>query len=496
VKIAGFPRGAGPWATAAVLVLSLILAIEAAAGILQSPTLSWNEVRLGRSMGLLYGFPLYVGEHAPGPVIGTLHTPVSHVIYILAALVHDPTLAIVAGSFLSFLLTFIPMGWVLARAKESVSGTALAFLFCGFLILGTPGMHYSALMIHTDAPALAFGSIACGIFANSRQEITRRQLWISGIACALVIGCKQTLAPMAVGIAIFLWIAGGRRQAMQFLLALVSAGALLLAAILLFVPPDVFFFNTVTLTLHRPLKGHYFREMVRYFQMAKQDALPALVPLAFFAVFPWVDPAQRGVRQFFQANRWMIFALAALSLVPLAAKAMITNGADVNHLGIVLYFLFLAAGLAIQKNLAGGKSPVLHLAALIFAALGILVALAPGALISLIVGSGHLRENATEAAYHYEIRHPGRAYFPWNPVASLLATGKMYHAEYAIYDREIAGHPLTPAQYAAGIPARFELVAIPPGENAWSEALVALLARCQRGTDPELPGWVVYKRTP
>jgi len=86
----------------------------------------------------------------------------------------------------------------------------------------------------------------------------------------------------------------------------------------------------------------------------------------------------------------------------------------------------------------------------------------------------------------YELRHPGRAYFPYTPLATLLASGRVYHVDFSVYDREIAGYPLTSHQFAAGLPSGFEVVAIPPGVSRRSSALRRMLERYAPVTDVEL----------
>jgi hypothetical protein len=64
--------------------------------------------------------------------------------------------------------------------------------------------------------------------------------------------------------------------------------------------------------------------------------------------------------------------------------------------------------------------------------------------------------------------------------------------DFSVYDREIAGYPLTSHQFAAGLPSGFEVVAIPPGVSRRSSALRRMLERYAPVTDVELPGWTVY----
>jgi hypothetical protein len=480
-------------------LLFCLLAAEAGGGIFNSPSFVWNEVRLARSVALLRGFSLYLDQDAIGPVIGTLHTPVSHCIYLTVAGLRNPTNLLLAGSLVSLLLMFVPLGWVLWRAslggRDRLFRGAATFLFCGFLIMQTPGTFHIASMIHIDSAAVAFATLACGVFCNPRKPITAGQAWLAGVTCVLAVGSKQTLAPIVLAIALFIGVSAGARLLAHFGAAVLVGGAALFAAILAFVPAHAFLFNTITLAAHRPLNDGYIELLVKAFREGKQDALPALFPIVVLAGLQWTAAERRAtMRDFFRANRWVAFAVAAAALIPVTIKAIVTVGADVNHAGLVLYLLFVAAGLEIEQCLAGPEHLCLRGVAWMCAVLGIVVGIAPGTLLSLPARVRDVRRNAPETAFRYELRHPGHAYFPCSPMATLLSAGKAYHVDYSIYDREIAGYPPTARQFEAGLPPGFTVVAIPPGEQAKSCALRNMLEGYERTAIVELPGWTVYRR--
>lgn len=480
-------------------LLLCLLAVEAGAGILNSPYFVWNEIRMARSAALLHGFAIYPGRDASSPIVGTLHTPVSHCLYLVAAGFHNPTDALLAGSLLSLLLVFVPLGWVLWRASEGASDRLLAaaavFLFCGFLVMQAPGTFHIASMIHGDAAAVAFATVACGVFSNRLKPITAAQVWMAGLAAVLAVGSKQTIAPIVLAIALFLAVASGARLVAHFVAAVFVGGAVLMGVILEFVPLRAFLFNTVTLAAHLPLKVGYIGLLVRAFREGKQDSLPAVFPIMLLAGGQWIAAKRRpGLRDFFRANRWAVFAIAATAQIPVVVKAVATSGADVNHPGAALYLLFVAASLAIEQHVTDPDQALWRGLAWMCAAVGILVGIAPGTLLSLPSRVRDLRVSPPEMALRYELRHPGHAYFPWNPLASLQSAGKAYHVDYSVYDREIAGYPLTPQQFEAGLPPGFEVVAVPPGEQPRSSALRRMLERYRPTADIELPGWTVYKR--
>jgi len=487
------------WLCTAMPVLWCLFAIEVLGGILRAPTLIWNEIRLTRSLALLQGFSLYPGEHDFGPIIGTLHTPISHYLFLPAAAIHDPTTSILAGSLSACVVVFSALGVALVRAAPPVSGrriiAAVSFLFCGFLIVESEGAFNTAFGIHTDAAALAFATIAGTLVCGNRMT-TASSVWLSAAACVLAIASKQTIAPVAVAISLYLAITEGGKRFALFLLAIAVTGGSLLAFLLSVLPARAFLFNTLLLAAHRPLKPGYLEILAGTYRMGRLEALPALSPLLFLAIWSWMAARPpRKIRELFAANRWIVFLMASAALIPVSMKAIVTVGADVNHLGFVLYFLFVAAGLAIQQYFTDANL-VARLSSRLFLATGILVSLAPGMTITMLASLRNLGANASQTAYTYNLRHPGLAYFPCNPMTSLLTDGKLYHLDIALYDREIAGYPLTPKQLRSGLPRSLILVALPPGEQIQSQALKGVLAGFVRSTDPELPGWTVYRRAP
>ncbi len=479
-----------PWLYSILAVLALLFAIEVLEGILRSPTLIWNEIRLTRSMALLHGLPLYPAERELGPIIGTLHTPVSHLLFLPTAAIHDPTTAILAGSLIAFLLVFSALGFALVRSASAVTAvTALTFLFCGFLIVNSEGAFNTAFFIHTDAAALAFATVACSLVAG-RNRITTAALWMSALACALAIASKQTIAPVALAIALYVAITEGGKRLASFLFALAVTGGSILAILLAVFPARAFLFNTFVLAAHRPLKPGYLQILADTYRAGRLEALPALLPILFLAIWTWTAP-----RQFFISNRWMVFLMAGIVVTPVSVKAIVTVGSDVNHIGFVLFFLFVAAGLAIQQYF-DHPDPATRLSSRIFLAAGILVSLAPGMILALPASLRNLRSNPSQIACDYEKRHPGIAYFPCNPMTSLLRDGKLHHLDIALYDREVAGHPLTPQQIRSGLPRDFILVALPPGELLQSQALQGAFAGFIPAADEELPAWNVFRRGP
>jgi hypothetical protein len=467
--------------------LAILLVVEIAGGVLRAPFLSWNEIRLCRSMALLRGLPIYPGRDTLGPVIGTLHTPLSHVFYIPAAMIGDPTEAILAGSLLAVVAVLVPLAWVLFRAGPP-RYPMLCWLFAAFLIIQSPATYHVLFFIHADAPAVGLATIACGVLLRP-DDLKRSHFWMAGFACAMSLACKQTMAPVVVAVAAYLLVGVGWRAMAHFLVAAAVGGAVLLGAMLTIWPAHDVLFNIWTLASARPLKDGALPVLLESYRSTRLDALPAVLPLLFISVYTW----RAGFRQFALANRWLLFALCGVLMLPVSIKAMVTIGSGINHFGVVLYFFFASAALGIQSHLED-ENAALRLNARIFLAMGILVGLAPGLVLTLGPGVRSLRNSPLQQAMAYDRKHPGRACFPWNPVAGLLDDHRLYHLDPAVYDREAVGYGLTREQLQSGLPQHFDLVAVPPGERLASKALLDLTAGYHTVIDPELPGWTVLAK--
>ena len=102
-----------------------------------------------------------------------------------------------------------------------------------------------------------------------------------------------------------------------------------------------------------------------------------------------------------------------------------------------------------------------------------------------------LWQNHNQIAYEFAVRHPGEAYFPWQPLASLFAEGRLYHFEYGMLDRFLAGYEPTAEHVRANVPPRMH----------WIAGHARLWTMNQFFRDyttevplPELPGFVVRER--
>jgi hypothetical protein len=429
-----------------------------------------------------------------------LHTPVSQVLYrILTGWITGPTHALLAGSVVSIFLVFGALAWLLVRQRSPGSAgwgwAALCFLWCAFGILQSSS-YGNAFAIHTDACAVAFAIIACGLLCGPRPSSdSHARIWMCAAAVVLSVWSKQTLLPLAAALAVFVWLADGIAGLKRYLVALASTAAVVLCATLMLVPASAFFFNVVTLATHRPLRANAMSHLKEALRAAKLDALAPIFPLLYFAFLGWDELRDRTsrFRLLLVKCRWLVFIFATVSLAPGTVKAVITIGGDLNHVGIVICLLFTAAALALQQNLPSDNR-LAQRGARLFSIVGLLVNVSIGAAFSLPAAFEKLANNPAEVAFRYASRHPNQAYFPWDPSVSLLTEGKLYHFDIALQDREMAGYPPDEAQVLSGLPRGVRFVAIPPGLRLYSESLKRAFCDYRETKLPELPGWLVYEK--
>ena len=82
--------------------------------------------------------------------------------------------------------------------------------------------------------------------------------------------------------------------------------------------------------------------------------------------------------------------------------------------------------------------------------------------------------NSQDRAYQYSKRHPGMAYFPWNPLSTLMGEGKFYHFAYGMFDRDLANYPISRDHFRRNFPANARYVCF---HSVYHQHVNALKAR-------------------
>jgi hypothetical protein len=103
--------------------------------------------------------------------------------------------------------------------------------------------------------------------------------------------------------------------------------------------------------------------------------------------------------------------------------------------------------------------------------------------------------NPEDQVFRVVRERPGEFYLPFMPLVSVMGEDGVYHFSYALYDRQLAGMPVTGERFRAHLPPHLTYVAAYrlPMSHYHSAAYLPEFTRAVRM--PELPGWTIVART-
>jgi hypothetical protein len=422
-----------PWAGVTTASLLVLAALEA-------PYSPWDVVRLAPAAGLVRGLPLYSSRDG-GPILSTMYTPLSALAYVPAALLPDPAAAAVAGRILACLFYFLPVALVCLKSEGVHPRVGVGVLVLSALgTLASPALSYSATRIHSDAPALGLAGLACWLVMKGGG----RAFGLGCVCAWLSVWAKQTM----IVLPLVLPFCGATVSRVRAGLMVLGAGLVVSAGFLLAWGGDAMVFNAVLWPGHLPWKGTAPGNLAGVSAELVPQALPFLVVLL----------AGLG-RKTSGSSRWHVPALIGLVLVPMAILGRVKKGGDLNSFSPALYPWLLACAARVAEiaseadEFALAWRRWLTAAVVGFSATGILTFVTGAKLFS------HLRPAQAEHAYLRA--HPGQVYFPWHPLAHLTAEGRLTHHAHSVWERRVAGYPVSREHTLKEIPARCRYVAFP-----------------------------------
>jgi hypothetical protein len=485
------------WAHALLPLALYCIFLIYLAKVVRMPYWDWNAARLAPGFSLLYGYKLYYLPYG-GPMLCTLYGPVTYLIYLPAILARQPTAAILAAGAanVSLVLLFLFLlnlqgNW--SDRRHRVLGLS-GFVFCATALLSVSGTNYVATKIHADAPAVGFGLLSCLLLLGGDQAPGQKRLALSALFAALSIWTKQIEAPLVPAAMVYLAAAHGRKPALRFLLWVVALGGGLGILFGVWFGFKEMFFNMFVLPGRQPWEGD-----LGLFTQEMKDLLlysAAFLLVILLASLVTMEMARRrgwepGGR--WRENRWTLLVLAGLFLIPTSVLGKIKTGGGENSFHTIYYFIAAASITLVHFARPRFPEPVRRTACrlLILAAAGTFVLSLPS--LYWLRYLAHVSSNPEQEAYRFALAHPGEAWFPWNPIATLMAEGNLYHFEYGVTDREMAGYKPTNAEIRRNTPAHLRYIIYP--KDPQSEEMLRFFPEFARRIElPELPGWLVYVR--
>jgi hypothetical protein len=480
---------------------------------------NWNAIRLAPAFALRHGYQLYYGTNS-GPVTGNIYGPLSAIIYLPATLAHSPVTALILAKFLSIIIYFLPVLWLFTKSGfknnyKAISVFLVWIWFC-FSTINSPSLNYSAFKIHADAPALGFGAMACAILYLKKHTESLIYMLLSSTCALLAIFSKQSALPLMVALPAFVFFADGRRLFVRYLLCLLFSSIAVSIIFSGIFNPRFLFFN-MSLPFRHPWKVNIGNnqeviigiELIRRLGILIQagvellrDSYSSVVVLSFYIFYQFLfNNRKTKLSEWLSVNRWAVFAIAGLFMIPTSLAGRAVVGGAVNNFSFTHYFLLVGAGLVLLQVSLGSTSPYANFMQI---AIKLLLIILIGLYACIYVFSDNnidtnvkkFLHNDERVAYEYIRRHPGEAYFPWNPLSSLMAEGKAYHFYFGLLDRELAGFKVRPGHFLADIPANIRIVAYPgksPKESI--DYMKTYLPEFRKRINIEdLPQWIVFTR--
>jgi hypothetical protein len=173
------------------------------------------------------------------------------------------------------------------------------------------------------------------------------------------------------------------------------------------------------------------------------------------------SPSLTISRARWRTEPWLPCCLIALCCVPTAALAFAKQGGGVNNWSLPVYFLLLASLSVIRTRVHAEAGPTVASAAVVLLLSTTLCFAILAAVVELPrLAQGRLAPNQAGVIYDYCRANPGQIYFSWHPAAVLAAEGDLHHFYYALFDRDLAGHPVDPEHFSAHVPKHAKLVLI------------------------------------
>jgi hypothetical protein len=468
-----------PWSLVTTVSLLAVTALEA-------PYSPWDVVRLAPAAGLVRGLPLYSTRDGDGAILSTMYTPISALAYVPAALWSDPAGAAVAGRALACLYVMWPILLVCCRSDGvPLRIGAAVFALAVLAALTSPALRYSATRIHSDAPALGLAGLACWLAVRGGSRAF-------GLACVcawLSVWAKQTMVVLPLVLPVWSLATAGIRAGIRAAGCVFVTGVVVSGPFLMVWGGDAMAFNAVLWPGHLPWKGTLPGNLAGVAAELVPQALPFLIVL--LAGLGWKSGSKS----------WLLSVLVGLALVPMAILGRVKKGGDLNSFSPALYPWLLACAARVAQLASGTDGSSLAWRRWLAAGLAGFTLMGIPTFITEAKIYTRLRPGHAEHAYLKA--HPGQVYFPWHPLAHLTAEGRLTHHAHSVWERRVAGYPVSKGHTLAGIPPGCQFVAFPLKRLgpvvgfSWSYELLEWLGWLEKDATPVrlagLPDYECYE---
>jgi hypothetical protein len=465
----------------------------------------WAGQRLSGALAWLYGVPLY--DPAGGPRTGWAYFPFGAVLLSWTSLLGRPSLAMFAASLTSVAAMLGPVVvyvlWATDGKARSVGSRLLYVAAFLSICLNLRSVDASLFGVHVDGLAIGFcalSAVLLSLCAQGRLERTRR---VDALIAALAIASfwtkqNQLLTPLAILCASLACSGWKSSRRLLSYLALFGAGSLVLVAA--FFDVNALVLNCITMVSRFPWRTGFSAEgysselgalsKLRVLLTSSTHLYRDVVSLIAASLGCWWL-SQSGVRRDDPGagKGLLVLAVIALFMIPLSVTGPAKLGGAPNGYSPFVYFLvflFVALLHRLPERPRTFEAPDL-----------VLITLTPLVLFTFLSLFQQLRvtpENAEDVAFSYLRKNPGRAFFPDQPTAHLLADHTVYVVGYSIMDRQWASMDVSPAWLRRFVPDSISEIVVLKDQPQMA-ILAAFPEFRSNGNRPDLPGFTVFRRT-
>lgn len=428
----------------------------------------WNAPRLAAVWAVAHGVNIY-GTAQSGPFLGWIYGPMFPLYCAPAAWLGGLTAFATGAWLLNLLAALLPAAVCLRAAVRRADVLPLLTLYLA-LLLCSPLTQKQFLFLHVDTLCIGFGLLACWSLSRAVGGAGAGSVIRAAVFTALAIATKQV--GVGLGLGLSLWLVVNRRYALlgRYLLWLAGLSLFFWSVCLVLVGTDRLIFSLWWYHVYNPTGSTTWAELGAETWRVVAGAWPWL--LGFLVAWRGSMRARvanndgNGGGDLRAALLWA--ALGVLPFGVLAASKVAGNINSVHSLNYLFVWLILALGRALP-GLKEAVAPALVHAALVGAA--------------LIAGgmTAHRAEvtwkpsRQLEADLELARQHPGKVYFPWNPLVTLMTDGKIYPFDDALLCLNRSGLAPSAAAVLRDIPRGALIVYPDPVQSRF--ALTYLTAR-------------------
>jgi hypothetical protein len=504
------PTPVPSWLRYAVLIAGIIVfCVSVCFSVVRNLDFPWTSIRLAPAFALVQGYSFYSLPDTP-PWVMVVYGPLYPVMYLPATLANTPAPAVAIATLLAHLYILVPTGLLCLTCARRLrqEGAPSPFHWSWILLLfaliafAVPSLNYVTTHVHVDAPALGLFLFAAYsvLRAQSDDRNVGRWVLIAGLCAGLSAACKMNLLAAALGF--FLWLIRflGAKRAFTFLAAAAVAFCTIyafaalrdgLAPVLLNLQlpgkmPWSTFDPSGTLSGVSPDVIGKLRTFLDILSAYLRDY--GIVALALLLLLPTLEQRSASATQLIR-----FFLFLALIMVLASIVSLGKSGGDVNSRALVSLPLTLAAVFAFAIILQPATRTALVTVLATFTSLIFIVGLASGTGLLRL----SLKTNTTLAEAYQTVATGGsRWYFPFDPLAHVLAEKKFRPNIDVVHSYAAARVPVNKTAFRSALPENCEYLAIPPAFVSWgADEILRLLPEYNRlAREPQLESHQVIAR--